>query len=88
MDIRSALTGLRPLQDVTLGDSRVCIAVLDGPVDLSHPCFAGADLTTIDTLVPNTPGSGPMAMHGTHVASLIFGQPGAQCSAWPRAAEA
>lgn len=75
MDIRSASTGLRQLQDVTLGDSRVCIAVLDGPVDLSHPCFAGADLATIDTLVPNTPGSSPMAMHGTHVASLLFGQP-------------
>jgi cyanobactin maturation PatA/PatG family protease len=76
VDIRSALTGLRQLQDATLGDSRVCIAVLDGPVDLSHPCFAGADLTTLDTLVPNTPGSDAMSMHGTHVASLLFGQPG------------
>ncbi|SHN88969.1 cyanobactin maturation protease, PatA/PatG family, partial [Geodermatophilus obscurus] len=57
-------------------DNRVCIAVLDGPVDLSHPCFAGADLTTLDTLVPNTPSSDLMSKHGTHVASLLFGQAG------------
>src|SRR5437764_962139 len=30
----------------TLGDERICIAVLDGPVDLAHPCFDGAKLTT------------------------------------------
>ena len=40
------------------------------------PCFDGADLTALDTLVPNVPGGGPMSMHGTHVASLLFGQPG------------
>jgi cyanobactin maturation PatA/PatG family protease len=76
VDVRSALPGLRRLQDATLGDSRVCVAVLDGPVDVSHPCFAGADLTTLDTLVPNTPSSNSMSTHGTHVASLLFGQPG------------
>jgi hypothetical protein len=76
VDVRSALPGLHRLHETTLGDGRVCVAVLDGPVDLSHPCFAGADLTTLDTLVPNDPGAGPMSMHGTHVASLLFGQPG------------
>ena len=65
----------------TLGDPRVCIAVLDGPVDLSHPCFAGADLTVLETLA-GTPRSfsplrpGLAAAHGTHVASVLFGQPG------------
>jgi hypothetical protein len=54
----------------------VCVAVLDGPVDLTHPCLAGADLTVIDTLVRPDAGDGPMSLHGTHVASLIFGQPG------------
>lgn len=75
MEARSVLQGLaRPAE--LLGAAEVCIAVLDGPVDLSHPCFAGADLTRIDTLVQDPPGHGPMSLHGTHVTSLLFGQPG------------
>ncbi|EST24189.1 S8 family serine peptidase [Streptomyces roseochromogenus] len=58
-----------------LGDPRVCVAVLDGPVDLGHPCFAGADVRVLPTLVRDPAGSGPMALHGTHVTSLLFGQP-------------
>jgi cyanobactin maturation PatA/PatG family protease len=75
MRIRSVLHGLEQ-QEKLLGDPEVCIAVLDGPVDLSHPCFAGADLTRLDTLVQDPAGAGPMSVHGTHVASLLFGQPG------------
>lgn len=75
MDVRS-VSGVPALQADTLGDPRVCVAVLDGPVALSHPCFAGADLTVLDTLVPNDVDDRPMSMHGTHVASLLFGQPG------------
>jgi cyanobactin maturation PatA/PatG family protease len=52
------------------------VAVLDGPVDLSHSCFAGANLRRLDTLVQDPAGQGPMSVHGTHVTSLIFGQPG------------
>lgn len=75
MEARSVLHGLvRP--EELLGVPDVCIAVLDGPVDLSHPCFEGADLTRIDTLVQDPPGRGPMSVHGTHVTSLLFGQPG------------
>ncbi|WP_405016766.1 S8 family serine peptidase [Kitasatospora sp. NBC_00070] len=65
-----------PGRDGWLGDPEVCVAVLDGPVDLDHPCFAGADLTRLDTLVGQPAGPGPMSLHGTHVASLLFGQPG------------
>lgn len=73
MEARSVLQGLtRP--DELLGSPEVCIAVLDGPMDLTHPCFAGADLTRIDTLVQDSPGRGPMSLHGTHVTSLLFGQ--------------
>lgn len=58
------------------GDSSICVAVLDGPVDLSHACFQGTSLSTLPTLVPNTALSdGNMSSHGTHVASIIFGQP-------------
>ncbi|MFF0431543.1 S8 family serine peptidase [Streptomyces sp. NPDC004327] len=76
MEARSVLTGLRAPHDELLGAPEVCVAVLDGPVDLSHPCFEGADLTRIGTLVTQQAGSGPMSLHGTHVTSLIFGRPG------------
>ncbi|MEU0437565.1 S8 family serine peptidase [Streptomyces sp. NPDC006290] len=74
MDVRSVLQGL-PGHEEAFGHPEVCVAVLDGPVDLSHPCFAGADVTRIDTLVNEPVGRGPMSLHGTHVASLLFGQP-------------
>ena len=47
---------------------------LDGPVDTGHPCFGGAHLEELPTLVPKT---GP-SEHGTHVTSLLLGQPGTQ----------
>lgn len=63
------------------GDRRICIAVLDGPVDRAHPCFQGADLTALPTLVPETARhDGTMSGHGTRVASIIFGQPGSEVS--------
>ncbi|RPJ77594.1 MAG: peptidase S8, partial [Alphaproteobacteria bacterium] len=55
-------------------DANICIAVLDGPVDLTHPCFNKAKITQIETLVSGIDEEGPGAHHGTHVASLIFGQ--------------
>ena len=76
MDPRAVLTGLGPAQSAILGDPGICVAVLDGPVDLSHPCFAGANVRRLDTLVEDPAGRGQMSLHGTHVASLIFGQPG------------
>lgn len=56
------------------GDASICIAVLDGPVDLNHPCFDKAKITQLESLVSNVTDNGPSAHHGTHVASLIFGQ--------------
>lgn len=76
MDVRSQVEGLQALHAETLGDPRVCVAILDGPVDLSHPCFEGADLQRIPTLVGEAAGAGLMSLHGTHVTSLLFGQPG------------
>src|SRR5262249_25007581 len=72
----TALPGLRELWAETLGDPRICIAVLDGPVDLSHPCFAGADLNELSSFFPSATKGGPAARHGTHVASVIFGRHG------------
>ncbi len=51
------------------------MAVLDGPVDIEHRAFRGAGLSALETLVPQS-GNGPASVHGTHVASIIFGQHG------------
>ncbi|MEG4959330.1 MULTISPECIES: PatA/PatG family cyanobactin maturation protease [unclassified Microcoleus] len=68
---------LDTLSTLSQGDSSICIAVLDGPVDQNHPCFQGADLTYLPTLVKaDAQIGGSMSTHGTHVASIIFGQPG------------
>jgi cyanobactin maturation PatA/PatG family protease len=66
---------LRSLQARTLGDPAVCVAVLDGPVDVDHPCFRGASLRRVGALASGEAGQGQMSAHGTHVASVIFGQP-------------
>lgn len=74
------LTGLEELRTKTLGDPRVCVAVVDGLVDTSHPCFQGASLEVLSTLVQDQGTAGRMAAHGTHVASLLFGQPGSEAA--------
>lgn len=70
------LPGLDPLRENSLGIPEICVAVLDGPVDLAHPCFQGANLRRVATLAHDPAGTGRMSAHGTHVASVIFGQPG------------
>jgi cyanobactin maturation PatA/PatG family protease len=65
---------LDALWNKTLGDPDICIAVLDGSVDQSHACFKGADLTEIRTLVSDSSSIDYALQHGTHVASIIFGQ--------------
>jgi hypothetical protein len=74
-EAEASFEAIRALRRITLGDSEVCVAVLDGPVDLSHPCFRGAALRRLPTLVEDPAGTGPMSVHGTHVTSVIFGQP-------------
>jgi hypothetical protein len=68
------VSGIRELWAETLGDPTVCIAVLDGPVDLSHPSLHVANLTQVETLVPGKADLGPASQHGTHIASVIFGR--------------
>ncbi|MEH1872918.1 S8 family peptidase [Nostoc sp.] len=71
------LLALDPLWAKTSGSPQICIAVLDGLTDLKHPCFLGADLTQLPTLVSGEANpDGEMSLHGTHVASIIFGQSG------------
>ena len=71
----ASIPGLSELWSETLGDARICIAVLDGPVGLTHPSLAGAKLTPIETLASSgSAASGPAAEHGTRIASVIFGR--------------
>jgi cyanobactin maturation PatA/PatG family protease len=70
----ATLLQLKSLWNESLGTSGVCVAVLDGPVDQSHPCFDGANLTPLPTLVSGIANRGSASQHGTHVASVIFGQ--------------
>jgi len=66
------VTGLAELYRLTGGgDEAIRIALLDGPVASGHPSFAGARLALL------SPQARPArAAHGTHVASIVAGQPG------------
>lgn len=70
-----SIPGLKELQQLTKGSSNITVALLDGVVDTEHPCFQGANLTRLPTLVQQGATNGQMSTHGTHIASLIFGQP-------------
>jgi cyanobactin maturation PatA/PatG family protease len=72
----AALSGLKELWAETVGDPEICIAVLDGPVDRGHPSLAQAQLHELDGLTPASTEHGASMRHGTHVASVIFGQHG------------
>jgi len=72
----ATLPGLKSLWLESLGDPRITVAVLDGSVDQSHPCFKGAKLTQLPTLVSGVGDRGAASEHGTHVTSVIFGQHG------------
>lgn len=71
------LNGFPTQQLSNRGSPDICIAILDGLVDMTHPCFEEANLTRLSTLVAGESSvEGSMSAHGTHVASVIFGQPG------------
>lgn len=74
LDVAEALPGLRDLWAETLGDPAVCVAVLDGPVDLTHPSLRGARLTQLETPASAASAGDAAMRHGTHVASAIFGR--------------
>ena len=68
------LPGLNELWAETLGDPRICVAILDGPVERSHRSLAAAKLTELESLVSGVADQGPASQHGTHIASVIFAQ--------------
>jgi hypothetical protein len=66
--------GIEDVWAETRGDARVCVAVLDGPVDLSDPHLRGASVRQLEGLVPSRPDRGPATRHGTLIARAIFGR--------------
>ena len=72
------ISGIREAWARTVGDRNVTIAVVDGPADIHHPCFAGASLEQIRVGSPSSCNiAGPESCsHGTHVASILFAQHG------------
>ena len=72
----SSIPGIQDLWRKTLGDPRIFIAVLDGPIDLSHPCFHGADLKRLESYwmeIDDSKVEEKFPLHATHIASLVFG---------------
>src|SRR5215472_13059230 len=65
---------LESIWSETIGDPRIKVAILDGIVDGSHPSFAGAHLTFLPGMAGGDQEPGVMAIHGTHVTSVIAGQ--------------
>ena len=73
------IPGLSDLWQRTRGSPEISVAILDGIVDTEHPCFQGAYLERQPSLVQGKASTtGQMSIHGTHIASLIFGQPGSE----------
>lgn len=68
------ISGIKELWAETLGDPNICIAILDGPVDQTHHSLTAANLKSINTLGSGAVGQGSASQHGTHIASVIFGQ--------------
>jgi subtilisin family serine protease len=71
----AALPGLAELWAQTCGDPGICVAILDGPVDMRHPSLRGAKLKQVEALAASGLDRDIACDHGTHVASIIFGQP-------------
>ncbi len=69
-----SIPGIQDLWAQTLGNPRICVAILDGAADLNHPCLQGAKLTQLPGYWQQAPTSDDYAIHATHVASVIFGQ--------------
>jgi cyanobactin maturation PatA/PatG family protease len=75
-ELLSSVPGLLECRQQTLGDPKICIAIIDSRVDLAHPCFTGAQLRELMPAWLQSVMGPSGASHGTHVASVIFGQPG------------
>ena len=72
MNIFADIPGLQELwQTASGGDAAVRIAIIDGPVDFSHPALTSARVRVGGT----DPSEAVRSEHGTHVTSVLMGVP-------------
>lgn len=73
MDWTISLPRLGSLTAATLGDPSVTVAVIDGPVDLEHPGFAGSSLRAVegDPRIACAMDNSMACQHGTVVAGVV-----------------
>jgi subtilisin family serine protease len=81
----AAIPGVAELWELTLGDPFVRLALVDGPADLTHPCFEGAQIEILSPswLPHEVQEAAPGAVagrleHGTWAASVLFGRHGSE----------
>ncbi len=63
-------------RQIGAGDEEICIAIIDSRADLAHPCFIGGRLEELMPVWLRSVMGPSGSLHGTHVSSIIFGQPG------------
>lgn len=70
------LVTLNPLMRLTRGKPEVKIGMIDGPVEISHPEFAKANIHAIarSSQISCLQDNSPACRHGTSVASILCGQ--------------
>lgn len=72
------LVGLTSLMGRGVGDKVVSVGIIDGPLDLGHPAFAGSHLRTVrpDQSAACNDATGAACAHGTAVAGILAAQRG------------
>jgi hypothetical protein len=74
-DMASYLPELKRIWQESTGGAEIKVAIIDGPADLSHPCFKGAALTPSEAFISRN-NNAPLFNRGTNSASIILGQHG------------
>ena len=75
-NVVESIPGVADLWEKTKGDPRVCVALMDGPIVMSHAAFDGSRLVQVENTWHRSP-KDPEEFcrhHATHIASIIFGQ--------------
>jgi len=71
--IAKHLPELKSLWKESIGEPEIMVAIIDGPADLSHPCFEGADITQLEAMGSRDAKIAPLYQNGTAATSIIFG---------------
>ena len=72
IDATPSIPSLEALWAETEGDAGIMVGVLDGPVNVSHPCFRDSNIREVS--LKGGYESAPASTHGTAVAGIIFGK--------------